>query len=313
VNDATGSAIGTTLSSLYNCGANCGYVLINDEYPAGADNSDNAHQKGVLGFDGETGFWLVHSVPDFPPPIASGFSYPSSGEIYAQHFLCLTLTTATFDIIAQQLAIDHPYIYDSNVPSSIAATVPNMVNLVNKQASTSVTNNVVNITTLGGLKYDVFAKSRAWDNELYEYLVAPYYNSSMWAETWQNGVGNTGDYCTPTYPYDVVNVKQIQFSDGTSWTINQDHSKWAIAAANNTVCIGDINRQHGQFSRGGGTYCTSNSSLWLAFHSIIASADICSSLGEYGVPTPNGAGSAMSPWILALEALFATAVLLAKL
>jgi hypothetical protein len=39
--------------------------------------------------------------------------------------------------------------------------------------------------------------------------------------------------------------------DGKTWTTADDHSKWCIGQSTQWVCVGDINRQHGQFSRGG--------------------------------------------------------------
>jgi exosome complex RNA-binding protein Rrp4 len=43
----------------------------------------------------------------------------------------------------------------------------------------------------------------------------------------------------------------------------------AITQNDTIVCVGDINRQHGQFKRGGGTYCTQDSQLYNAFRTII--------------------------------------------
>ena len=45
---------------------------------------------GDVCFDKSTGFWLVHSVPKFPPVSADGYSYPQTGQKYGQSFLCVT-------------------------------------------------------------------------------------------------------------------------------------------------------------------------------------------------------------------------------
>ncbi|CAJ0915910.1 unnamed protein product, partial [Mesorhabditis belari] len=50
------------------------------------------HTKGTLFFDGQTGVWLVHSVPKFPPP--DHYQYPDSGTDYGQTMLCMTFTYA---------------------------------------------------------------------------------------------------------------------------------------------------------------------------------------------------------------------------
>jgi len=48
---------------------------------------------GVIGFDEQSGFWLVHSTPHFPPPQSKGYDWPSSAEHYGQSFLCISMST----------------------------------------------------------------------------------------------------------------------------------------------------------------------------------------------------------------------------
>jgi hypothetical protein len=39
----------------------------------------------VVAFDQKTGFWLVHSVPNFPSKVATGeYSYPLTGTKFGQ-------------------------------------------------------------------------------------------------------------------------------------------------------------------------------------------------------------------------------------
>jgi len=290
----SGSAIALTLGSLYSC-SNCGYAMYNDESAVdGSNHESNAHMKGVIAFDGVSGFWLIHSVPKFPPAKANGYSYPLTGTKYGQSFLCLSLSTSTFDTIGQQLKIDNPFVYDSSVPSALSSQVPNLAAFLNQGTTSPVRSNIVNIATLAGREYDIFAKSSSWGYDLYEYLVANHYYSDMYTETWQNGIGNTGSYCRPNYSYDVANTKSLTFPDGTSWPDSSDHSKWGITVLNNTVCIGDINRQTGQFHRGGGTACTQDATLWTAFRSLITTSDACAQLGLYDA----GSGSSGAPSLL---------------
>lgn len=49
---------------------------------------------GVTVFDKDSGLWLVHSVPKFPPATDKNYSYPSSADIYGQHFLCVSLRSS---------------------------------------------------------------------------------------------------------------------------------------------------------------------------------------------------------------------------
>lgn len=57
---------------------------------------------GVVLFDKERGFWLVHSTPHFPPSKSAGeFSYPSTGVINGQNFLCVTYPLELFQTIGK--------------------------------------------------------------------------------------------------------------------------------------------------------------------------------------------------------------------
>ena len=83
-----------------------------------------------------------------------------------------------------------------------------------------------------GVKVTVFAKSAAWNSDLYEELVAPALKSGLVAQTWQNGGGNDWPYCTGDkagHKYDVVDATS-QSRGGIEWQIHQDHSKWAIGS-----------------------------------------------------------------------------------
>lgn len=55
--------------------------------------------SGVSFFDATTGVWMVHSVPGFPP--VSHYEYPSSGSIYGQSFLCISLNYADLEKIGR--------------------------------------------------------------------------------------------------------------------------------------------------------------------------------------------------------------------
>jgi len=55
--------------------------------------------SGDVCFDKTSGFWLVHSVPHFPPPPSFGYSYPESGTVFGQTFLCVTYQYSTLNDI----------------------------------------------------------------------------------------------------------------------------------------------------------------------------------------------------------------------
>ena len=91
---------------------------------------DCGHTKGGLVFDGESGFWLIHSVPKYLSPVQEGYSYPHSGCKFGQTFICLTFNASTFDKIGLQLRYNNPHIHDSNLPEQWTDIFPNMQSLI---------------------------------------------------------------------------------------------------------------------------------------------------------------------------------------
>ena len=83
--------------------------MYNDELPNGTTSSEtHAHAKGVVAFDAPlaaTGFWILHSVPHYPPDPASsgGYSYPVTGVTYGQTMLCVSLPTQQADLVGRKL------------------------------------------------------------------------------------------------------------------------------------------------------------------------------------------------------------------
>jgi len=63
--------------------------------------------SGDVCFDKTSGFWLVHSVPHFPPPPSFGYSYPESGTIFGQTFLCVTYQYSELNDIGTTLRPCH--------------------------------------------------------------------------------------------------------------------------------------------------------------------------------------------------------------
>mmetsp|Transcript_113489 Transcript_113489/g.260364 ORF Transcript_113489/g.260364 Transcript_113489/m.260364 type:complete len:332 (+) Transcript_113489:84-1079(+) len=270
---ATAGAVGLTLKQLYANHADLAYAMYNDEKPTGEKTSSYAHAKGVVVFDGKTGFWLIHSVPKWPPAAAKGYGSPESST-YGQSVRCVTLSASSMEEMAGQLMVARPWIYDSNMPSSISS--PQLSSWIGGGYDKDSTTKTTTIVTKGGVSFTHFAKSKTAGNDLYEDVVAPGLKQDLVAETWQNGRGDLGAFCKPTHTWEVVDVKSVEVN-GETWTINQDHSKWCVTKSSNYVCVGDMNRQSGQEKRGGGTLCLSDSATYKAFTSVIQGKDTCSS------------------------------------
>ena len=86
-------------------------LLYNDEHPDGNTSFTAGHTKGVVVLGERRGFWLVHSVPKFPPA-AGKYGYPRTGHMYGQTFLCITIETASnADPLGVQAGIPIPSIH----------------------------------------------------------------------------------------------------------------------------------------------------------------------------------------------------------
>ncbi len=93
------------------------------------------HTKGVIAFDDNTGFWLVHSVPKYPPyPASEQYGYPATGEKFGQSFLCISIgTPKTAELIGQQFLYNHPYVYAYNIPAWAKGQYPQFTNAAKEQ------------------------------------------------------------------------------------------------------------------------------------------------------------------------------------
>ena len=89
-------------------------LMYNDEFPNGTSSESAAHAKGVVAFDGQSGFWLVHSVPRFPPAPAgsdnsnpaetqANYSFPATGLRYGQTMLCVSLPLSQADLVGKSI------------------------------------------------------------------------------------------------------------------------------------------------------------------------------------------------------------------
>ncbi|CDW55455.1 Deoxyribonuclease (DNase) II [Trichuris trichiura] len=274
--DDPDGALGRTLEPLYEAMdmITTFYMMYNDAYPNGTVSWKAAHSKGVLAFSDRLGFWLIHSVPKFPPPTT--FDYPNTGKVFGQTLLCITFNLNTLKEIGEQLYYNSPGVYAAQVPLSIAQRFPVLVKvLVGEGPKTAPFVRLAKIRSAGGEVFHHFAKSKKWGKELYSDLVAPSLKIPLLVETWQRGTStNLPSNCTE--PYYVENVKHIRPSKNFSFPALDDHSKWAVAdQARPFVCIGDINRQKGQINRGGGTVCFNSRRVWEVYRNSILDFEEC--------------------------------------
>nr|CAH0105406.1 unnamed protein product [Daphnia galeata] len=296
--DSPGSLPGQTLEPIYNTGLKEGIgreeddkrllLMYNDEFPNGTSSETAAHAKGVVAFDGQSGFWLVHSVPRFPPAPNDGppgtkgnYLYPTTGLRYGQTMLCVSLPLHQADLIGKQLLYYHPFVYHWSVSSSSKEWIQMLPNLAAVARGAHITqppwSRSIQLLTSDQLAIISFAKSRQFGLDLYGDWMAAALQSSLYVETWTNGQGHPmPSFCT-NRTFTVQNVKQVHLSERQTFPSHSDHSKWAISSRQEEpwVCIADINRMDSQRHRGGGSLCFRQPELWLGFEQSVNQLEAC--------------------------------------
>jgi deoxyribonuclease-2 len=232
------------------------------------------HSKGVVGWEAESGFWLVHSFPEFPSALADGYKgVDESQQIYGQSVMCVSTDATGLDVVGEQLQYNYAQIYEAIVPAD--ATPKDLAAAANGQHFSSAIASTRELVAIDGTKFTSFSKTGQWGKELYSDLVAPGLEADLLVETWIRG-GKIPSSC-PTSGYSVKNVQMLQFPNLPAFKETQDHSKWAISVDENVnvTCVGGINQMTSQNTRGGGTVCLQNNALWNSFSSLVYQVEEC--------------------------------------
>lgn len=260
------TALGNTLNQYAGGKKAPAWVAWNDQPPGTNMSATLAHSKGVIAFDSASGFFVRHSTPRFPLNASVGeySGYPTYARIYGQTFLCVSYSTSVLNELASSLLVNEVAVYDASISKDLAAQWPALAQLaVGERNPTKVHFAVNTYTSLGGYNFTDYAKAKACKCELYTDVVAPNLNSDMAVLSWGRPLMGSG--CKPVTQYNVMDINgmTIETPKGKVWyNETKEHSKLAIAADGGIVCAGDINRMTSQATRGGGTTCFSNTSLW---------------------------------------------------
>ncbi|CAL4222618.1 unnamed protein product, partial [Meganyctiphanes norvegica] len=160
-----------TLRRLYfdpNIKENAAYAMYNDEAPDGSKSFTKGHTKGVILMTPTGGYWLIHSVPKYPPNPQDGYSYPSSGHHYGQTMLCISLPVSEADNIGNQLLYNNPYIYESNMPSTMSGMFPVLKQVIDgKHPHKEPWFRITQLTSVGKKSFTSFAKYKKYGKGLY--------------------------------------------------------------------------------------------------------------------------------------------------
>ncbi|XP_003468211.1 deoxyribonuclease-2-alpha [Cavia porcellus] len=279
INSSEG-AVGRSLQPLYRANTSqLAFVLYNDQ-PTQAwapDSSSRGHSKGVLLLDKDGGFWLVHSVPHFPPPASSGaYAWPSTARTYGQTLICVSFPFAEFTKIGRQLAYIFPLVYDHKLDGIFGQKFPELVNVVEgHHVRQEPWNSSVTLTSQAGTDFQSFAKAGQFGDDLYSGWLAEALGADLQVQFWPKSPGILPSNCSG--PWKVLNVNQTSFPGpvGPTFPATDDHSKWCVAPRAQWACVGDMNRNLGEERRGGGTLCAQLPVLWKAFQPLVKAFEPC--------------------------------------
>nr|CAD7393341.1 unnamed protein product [Timema cristinae] len=252
INDTT-SIAGQTLKSLYDNGTKQDpgtlWILYNDQPPNGGVEIELGHTKGVVMSQSNGGFWLIHSVPHYPPSpnksTHNAYSYPHTGLHYGQSLMCISLDAKQLDTVGIQLMYNEPEIYSVNTLGVLGNLFPNLMAAANNtRVQSAPWFHQAQINSLQGTKFSSFAKASHFHKDLYADWVAAALETDLVVESWTNGVGPMPSECSKQFKVENIQSVNVKVA-ATNFSSHLDHSKWALSVNNLTkswVCVGDINR-----------------------------------------------------------------------
>ena len=174
------------------------WILYNDQPPNQQVSFNNGHTKGAVIVNSDKGFWLIHSVPRFPPepntgekpPTRSsktesetkngdakeipkgGYAYPSSGKVNGQSFLCISTNKDNANTIGKQLMYNQIVVYQRNLPSDLSNKFNVLVDAANQvRIKKAPFNNKINLYSTNGMEFTSFAKSSKWQKGIYKIII----------------------------------------------------------------------------------------------------------------------------------------------
>jgi deoxyribonuclease-2 len=260
-------AMNLTLNSVFNKkSSTIGWILYNDEKPAGAKGKDDGnlgHTKGVIAFDtaSKTAYWLLHSWPKFADPGAKNDPTPKYGQTY----LCISMDIATAGQIAAKMTThQEPQVYLPNT-ANLPKTDPLYILSQPLTPHPAPVGDSIDLKSKAGMPFKVIAKNREWDQDFWNGLVGPEIKEDIDVDTWIRGpippVQDT-DGIHKTFDIKYVNMGALGLH--WVWPETHDHAKWGISIHSDWVIVGDINRMISQRKRGGGAIAFQNETLWKA-------------------------------------------------
>lgn len=268
LNDTRTGALAHTMKQLWE--EETQYMIYNDEPPNEVTyNFSVAHSKAIWMWDDMSAVLIAHSVPKFPQGPKEQEEYTglmSNAWMYGQHIACFPISLNALPNTFSLLDETSPLVYETSCNNCYNQ-------FQNETADISLNETIACPTYEIDDKYLMFMKPSEIEVDIWASCIAPYFSSEVAVESWIHGKMD-GPYCSPSYPYNTVDIKSLRFPEGQSFTEYHDHSKWGILQSP-LVCFGDLNRVTTQMQRAGTVYCWKDETLWTELNQIIVSTNSC--------------------------------------
>lgn len=191
-------------------------------------NTNRAHAKGALVMDKDTGFWLIHSIPNFVPEFDKKYEYPDNGRPYGQTLMCISFNTKKEgNDIAEQLTYMRPNMYALNITDEVAALAPALRVLQSMKWPTNANEHINDISSIKGELFKSFSRSPNAIGDLYSEYVAPKLATDLLVETWRRGNGGPLSSSNCATPYKVNNIVEVNLK-----LTNGQTTQWKVMYSN---------------------------------------------------------------------------------
>jgi hypothetical protein len=254
LNSTSTGALAHTMQQLWS-DSYTSYVMYNDEPPyATTYNFSAAHAKAVFFWDESTAVALLHSIPKFPVGPSESPEYIGllhNAHEYAQHIVCISLTSADLQAILSTLSGMNPWVYEGILPTP--------TQLPSDQCKYTSFGNRILITKSSTNTVDMWAD-----------CISSYFSTNLKVISWVHGEAS-GPTCNQEQTLDITSVN---YPFGILYSDYQNHAKWGIGNYP-LVCFGDLNRVDTQKTRSGSVVCWKDIFLYTALSNIVETTDAC--------------------------------------
>jgi deoxyribonuclease-2 len=239
---------------------NTNFFFWNDE-TGNSTSSTKAHSKGSMVYDKDGGYFLSHSLPKFPAIendlIKNGF--PDNAGIFAQSWLCISITKEVAIDVSKELNIINPQIYIKVEKDEVDSPANEIITklIKNRGDPKLPSNNDVTILSKSKVKFTIFSKSKNFKELQWDEIIPNYFKDDFLSETWTKPE-RLPSVCDKKYQ--VLNVLLLKFGK-FQFDYDKEHSKWGVSKRQNVNCFGDLNRTESQKNRGGLVVCFENAKL----------------------------------------------------